>query len=186
MPKLQYSQIILSYKYKVLSQNKSWDSIPSLGLHLIQREIFSSLHNPPQNPLQRDLSFLHFATKLAHIEQNNITSEYLAPYIYTKQNNRRVGEHYCTSTHESHAWQCTKIPKAQPSGDKSDLESHPYITLCWQRRQKREVITCKYYFVIPFYIHALDSSHFLTGGTARVGLCVGASAQSGVYTFTFI
>ena len=148
MPKLQYSQIILSYKYKVLSQNKSWDSIPSLGLHLIQREVFSSLHNPPQNPFQRDLLFLHFATKLAHIEQNNITSEYLSPYIYTKQNNRRVGEHYCTSTHESHAWQCTKIPKAQPSGDKSDLESHPYITLCWQRRQKREVITCKYYYVI--------------------------------------
>ena len=82
MPKLQYSQIILSYKYKVLSQNKSWDSIPSLGLHLKQREAFSSLHNPPQNPLQRDLSFLHFATKLAHIEQNNTTSEYQAPYIY--------------------------------------------------------------------------------------------------------
>ena len=82
MPKLQYSQIILSYKYKVLSQKKSWDSMPSLGLHLIQREVFSSLHNPPQNLLQRDLSFLHFATKLAHIEKNNITSEYQAPYIY--------------------------------------------------------------------------------------------------------
>ena len=82
MPKLQYSQIILSYKYKVLSQNKSWDSIPSLGLHLIQGEVFSSLHNPPQNPLQRDLLFLHFATKLAQIEQNNITSKYQAPYVY--------------------------------------------------------------------------------------------------------
>ena len=65
---------LFSHKYKVLSQNKSWNSIPSLGLHLIQREVFSSLHNPPQT-LQGDLSLLHFATPLAHIEQNNNTSE---------------------------------------------------------------------------------------------------------------
>ena len=49
--KPQYIQIILSHKYKVLSLNtKAWDSIQSLGLHLIQREIFSSLHNPPTSP----------------------------------------------------------------------------------------------------------------------------------------
>ena len=58
MPKSQYTQIVLSYKYKVLSQYKSWDSnlIQSLGLHLIQREVFSSLTTTPQATSKRSLT----------------------------------------------------------------------------------------------------------------------------------
>ena len=73
MPKLQYSQIIPSYKYKILSQNKSfWDSIPSLGLHLIQREVFSSVYNPPQNPFKE--IFHSYILPQNWLTQSKITS----------------------------------------------------------------------------------------------------------------
>ena len=137
MPKLQYSQIILSYKYwyKVLSQNKSWDSIPSLGLHLIQREVFSSLHNPPQNPLQRDLSFLHFATKLAHIEQNNTTSEYQAPHIYSKITEGSASTIVHPRMKAMLAFNVNVIP---------NLDNAP-------KSQKREVITCRHHLALWYF-----------------------------------
>ena len=52
---------------KVLSQYKGWDSIQSLGLHLIQREVFSALHIPQQAPSflpHHQLTFCCSATPL--------------------------------------------------------------------------------------------------------------------------
>ena len=83
MPKPQYTQIILSHKYKVLSQNtKVWNSIRSLGLHLIQIEIFSSLHNPQQAPSFCHTTGSHFAARATPLLNNNL---HIYIYIRAKQ-----------------------------------------------------------------------------------------------------
>ena len=82
--KPQYIQIILSHKYKVLSLNtKAWDSIQSLGLHLIQREIFS--HNPPTSLFILPHHWLTFCCSATSLLNNRL-------HIYSEKHYTSVGK----------------------------------------------------------------------------------------------
>ena len=112
---------LFSHKYKVLSQNKSWDSIPSLGLHLIQNKFFllsTTLHKPLKEIFPYYILPHH---RLTQSKITTLTNKKLHIYIYAQAL-------LCIHARKS-CFDVDVVPNLD-NGPKSQtnliLESHPY------------------------------------------------------------